>query len=174
MKTCYVHQLKVVVADPTNLKPSEMLSILMMKTLALANGLISIFCKNGVFVAVQNARTICLLNLIEITASKSTFNTIIVDNSVKNNYKIVLKDVDIPSSDSRIKISDGADIEFLLKDTNRAIRTNCQEKTDYPTIEVPSEVTAIFSEDGTLNTTAQGYGGAIRTKGYYRDGKSFR
>lgn len=48
---------------------------------------------------------------------------------------------------------------------------SCEENTDCAAIEVPSGATATFSGDGTLNATAQGYGAAIGTKGYYRDGK---
>lgn len=167
----YLPQLKVFVADPANPEPSEMIRI--METLDLANGSITISYKDGGIEAVQDGQTIYpYRNLMTITGSTSTSNTITVDSSVKNDYKITLKNADINIPESGIRVSSGASVEFVLKSNNSVTSTSCEKKTDYAAIEVQSGATATFFGDGTLNAEASGYGAAIGIKAYYRDGKN--
>lgn len=82
--------------------------------------------------------------------------------------------MDIEISDSGFKVSERANVEFVLAGSNNVMSMSCKKETNYLAIKIPGgATTAAFSVNRILNVTAKGYGASVGTKGYYRDGLDY-
>ncbi len=126
----------------------------------------------------QNNTTIFAVNEGVVIQQSTEFNiphTITIDDSVKNGQSIILDNIHIDAhNQSPIVVESGANVTFILKGDNRVSASdyNAEKSIEHAAVSVEEGSTVTFCGDGSLYADAFGYGAAIGTNGYYRDGKS--